>query len=170
MSHARIDWGAAKAAYVADPKRSFETVARQFRVSGVSVRKHAHREGWITAAEKFDAETVERALKAAGLTRDQHITRAVLVRDEAFAIGLERLLDRTLDVKLADLPAIGKYVELLSGEATDRVELGEVREFVGILLVRVSALVDPSRRGELVELMREIEAEMASRPELEPGP
>ena len=162
MSQKRIDWTAAMTAYVTDPKRSFQKVARAFGVSNVSVGKHARAEGWAEAAQKFDAETAERALKAAGLSRDQHVARAVRVRDEAFDLALEKLLDRSLEVKLSDLPAIGKYVELLSGEATDRVEVSEVREFIGLLLVRVSGLVEPARRGELVALIREIEGELGS--------
>ena len=162
MGVKRIDWSTAKAAYVGDPTRSYGKIARSFGVSEAAVRQHSKREGWIEAAEKFDAETLERAMRAQVKSRDRHFLEAARVRDEAFALTLEKLLDRSLEVKLSDLPAIGKYVELLSGEATDRVEVSEVREFIGLLLVRVSSLVEPGRRGELVELIREIEGELGS--------
>ena len=158
----RIDWQAAKAVFVGDPTRSFAKVARQFGVSEAAVRKHAKAEAWEDAAHGFDAEAEQRAMRAQVKTRDRHFLEAARVRDEAFAITLKRLLDESLEVKLSDLPAIGKYVELLSGEATDRVEVSEVREFIGLLLVRVSSLVEPARRGELVALIREIEGELGS--------
>ena len=158
----RIDWQAAKAIFVGDPTRSFTKVARQFSVSVQAVRKHAKAEGWEEQAARFDAEAEERNLRAQVKSRDQHYLAAARVRDEAFAQTLSRLLDESLEVRLGDLPAIGKYVELLSGEATDRVEVSEVREFIGLLLVRVSGLVEPGRRGELVELVREIEGELGS--------
>jgi hypothetical protein len=156
----RIDWAAARTVFVSDPTRSFAKVARRFGVSDVAVRNHAKREGWEDAARKFDRDVEDRALRAAVKTRDRHVLDATRARDLAFDLAIEGMVAKTLDVKLADLPAIGKYVELLTGEATDRVELGEVREFVSVLFVRVLPLIEPARRGELVALLHELEGEL----------
>lgn len=157
----RIDWAAAKVVFVSDPRRSFLKISRQFSVSTVSVRKHAKREGWEAEAARFDRDTAERALAAQVKTRDEHITRALRVRDQAFANALDALLDRSLEVKLSDLPAIGRYAELLTGEATDRVEIREVREFVVAFIRYTGSFVPKERREEFLagaaELMSGLE-------------
>ena len=108
-------------------------------------------------------------MRAAVKSRDRHVLDALRVRDLAFERTIEELVSRTLEVKLSDLPAIGRYAELLTGEATDRVvDVREVRELVSLLVVRVAQLIEPSRRGELVQLVREIEGQLPGSAEIAP--
>jgi hypothetical protein len=159
-SRRRIDWIAAKASFVGDPTRSFGKVARRFGVSDTAVRKRAKADTWEADAQKFDREAEHRALKAQVKTRDEHITQATLLRDVTFENAHRKAIEGTLDVKLSDLATFGKYVELLTGEATDRVELGEVREFVSVLFVRVSQLIEPAKRPAYLQLIHELEGQL----------
>jgi hypothetical protein len=157
----KIDWAAAKTAFVSDPQRSFLRVSRQFSVSTVSVRKHAKRDGWEAAARKFDEEAAARALKAAVKTRDEHIAVALQVRDEVFQAALEAVLAKTLKPAISDLPAIGKYAELLTGEATERTDWrGEMREFASVLFVRLAGLIEPARRPEYLAIVKEVQGQL----------
>lgn len=159
----RIDWVAAKAAFIGDPTRSFSKVARQFKVSVPAVRKHSKAEGWEEAARRFDSEAEERAMRAQVKTRDRHVLDALRVRDLSFQQAVDRLTEGTLDVKLADLPPIGKYVELLTGEATDRTDIPqqEVREFFALFVHEVTPLIEQGRRGELLAILGRLQGQIA---------
>jgi len=145
----RIDWIAAKATFIGDPTRSFSKVARRFSVSVPAVRKHAKADNWEAEALKFDRDASERALRAQAKTRDEHITRAMLVRDKSFERMIADLDSDGSDVRVsvADLAAIGKYVELLLGEATERPDYGpeDVQRILTIVLALGVKRLEPAR-------------------------
>src|SRR5690242_15407315 len=91
----RVDWGAAKAFYVAlgPTERSLARVHREFGVSEVTVQKWAKRDGWEAAAAEADAQAGQVALDRAVRTRSER-TEAVL-----------KLVDEYLDQTTAAIKA-----------------------------------------------------------------
>ena len=132
----RADWGAAKAAYVAldATERTFAGIAREFRVSSVTVRKHAHADGWVEAAVEADNTAAAAALARGVRSREQRNELFLRIADKAFQKALEKLTSDELEVRLADLPALGKHAELILGEATDRVSFSELQEALGVVM------------------------------------
>lgn len=98
------------------------------------MRQHSNREGWREEAAEFDRQAEKRALAAAVKSRDEHFLEAAQARDEAFATVRKGMRDGTLDVRLAELPAIGKYVELLGGQATNRIDHGQLEQVFAVVL------------------------------------
>lgn len=152
----RVDWGQAKAFYVAlsPTERTFAGVAREFRVSSVTVRKHAHADGWVEAAEAADAGAANKALAAAIKTREQRVDAVLRLTDLAVDTAHTKLKADVLDVKLADIPGLVKVSELLLGEATDRVSFAELQEALGVVLTIATEYVPKKARGEFLTAVR----------------
>ncbi len=134
MGRRRIDWIAAKLAFVSDPTRSFPKVAREFGVSDTAVRKHGNAEGWEAEAIAFDKRMASRALAKVEKTREQRIAAYLRAVD----LGLQKVIDDLVsgngDAKLSDLPGLMKIAELLTGQATDRVDAGQVQQVLAVVL------------------------------------
>jgi hypothetical protein len=130
----RIDWVAAKIAFVSDPTRSFGKIARQFGVSDVAVGKHARAEGWQAEAEAFEKIAGERALARAHKTREERVAQALRIVDGLLDEFEATLPQKAEDAKASDLPGIVKLAELLAGEATERVDPGQVQQVLAIVL------------------------------------
>lgn len=121
------NWAEARDFWLAlQPPRSFQTVADQYRVSRSRVRYVAVREGWEALAADVDARALENAKRRIVRSRADRVTKVLGI--------IDGLVDRyddelaQLELKPADLDRVVKLGELLQGEATDRVEFGEVKD------------------------------------------
>ena len=152
----RVDWGAAKAAYVAlgPTERTFAGIARELRVHAVTVRKYAHRDGWIEAADKADADAAAKSLSQGIKTREERNTQFLRIVDLANKRALEKLTLNELEVRLADLPALGKHAELILGEATDRVSFAELQEALGVVIALAIAELPRKAQGAFLAKVR----------------
>jgi hypothetical protein len=146
-TRARIDWGAARAFFVAmDPPRTRAAVARRFGVSEAAVRTHATAEGWDELARQADERAAEKALAGAVKTREQRVAQTIRIQDKLLDFFETNLDAKAADATFTDLERMAKLVELLTGEATDRMSLAEVQ----------GALVLVMRAGP--ELLEELSA------------
>lgn len=159
----RIDWGAAKAFYIGLPptERSFARVAREFPVSSKTVRKHAHDDGWIEAAADADRQANEAAIRKAVRSRSERVANSLRFVDDFLDVAKAKLKAGDLDVRASDVPPLVKLAELLEGEATDRIQVGEVRALIVQVTIAagkwVTSPLPPEERrkgfmGELGEL------------------
>jgi hypothetical protein len=130
----RIDWHAARAAFVADPERSFGKVAREFGISQRSVAKHARVEGWEAEADAFDKRIADNALAKVARSREARVAQTLRIVDGILDEFEKDLAALAADAKASDLPGIVKLAELLAGEATERVDPGQVQQVLAIVL------------------------------------
>jgi len=156
----RADWGAAKAFYVGlgPVERSYARVGREFRVSSVTVRKHAHREGWEQAALDADQSAAATALRAAFRNREANTSAVLKLRDLAVDASTTEI-EGGASVRLADVAALVKVGELLLGEATDRTALmdqGEVQEALGVLMQLSLRFVPKESHGAFIAAVRDL--------------
>ncbi len=128
----RIDWGAAKAFYVTldTTERSFARVAREYRVTALTVRKHAHREGWVELAAKLDASGAAKALANAVRTIEERNARTVKLTEGLRDRAIEKLNEIDPNVAVRALPRYLPIEQLIAGEATSRIEIGDVNALV----------------------------------------
>jgi hypothetical protein len=132
---ARIDWGAAKAFFVAmNPPRTRAAVARRFNVSVAAVRNHATAEGWDDAAAAADMQAAEKALRRAVKTREQRVEAVLRITDRLIDHFDENIDSKAVDADFGDLERMAKLTELLTGEATDRLSLSEVQGALVIVM------------------------------------
>lgn len=130
-----ISRAAAKAYWLALPveKRTYRAVAARFGVTPARITQIAREDGWQDTLARIDREVVKRA------ERDALRTQLELVAEQRKIAA--RLQDRThqlfdddttltLDQALRRLPAILRVDQLLSGEATDRVDRAEVTSVI----------------------------------------
>lgn len=122
----RIDWIAARQLYLdLEGERTFAAVAKHFGVSDVAVGNRARREDWKRAAREYDERTADELAAKRVRTRAARVAQSLRIVD--------KLLDRVevdvdvLDLKVSDFPALVKTAELLEGQATDRIALGEIQ-------------------------------------------
>jgi hypothetical protein len=152
----KIDWDQAFAAWAADPTLGYEGVARRFGVSGAAVRKHARAERWQERAEKLRARVVEREVER---TIEEFHAEARRLGHELLAALRQDLLAGKERPKPSDFLGIVKAMQLVYGEATERVAVQEVRSLVAAL-VRVTAEHVPEERRP--QVLAELEAIAAS--------
>lgn len=150
----RTDWGAAKALYIqlGPDVRSYVEVSRRLRVSSVTVRKYAKRDQWVKAAADADANAARKALAGARRSREERVTKMLKIVDRAFD-RFEDDID-VLDLRLADLPHLGKFAELLEGEATDRVSFGELQEALSMTVATMMDFVPKAKRPDALAAIR----------------
>lgn len=137
----RTDWGAALAFYVGlgPQKRSYRLVAEQFGVSETTAKKHGDGrckccKPWQEIAQAIDVEAARKALAGAARTREQRASQVLRLVDNILD-GFEAELDAKIaDAKVSDLPGIVKLAELLEGEATERVDPGQVQQVLALVL------------------------------------
>lgn len=138
----KIDWGRAFDLFARDVTISYGDVARTFGVSETAVRNHARRggdfpEGWqgrrADLIAKATARNEERIVRDHAHRRDDNIRVAELLRKRILQLDAD---DETaisqLDLELAvrTLPQYAKLEELYAGEATDRVAIAEVQDWL----------------------------------------
>lgn len=161
---ARIDWDAARLAYLAlPPPRTFEAVARSFGISGVAVGRRAHREGWVKQAADIDRKATKRTEQRIIRDRSERILDTYRLIDAARSKLLDDLEADTVEVRLADIPALIKIEQLLDGEATERVEIREVRTVFALLLSGLQPIMllpDSERWPATLGLMERVAAQV----------
>lgn len=174
----RIDWGVALAAYVAagPEHRSYGAVAKEWRLSETTVRKHAAGgkcrccplAGWDAIAGEIDRKAASQALTKAAKTRTERAMQALRIAD-GYLDGIEANLEaKVAESKLSDMPAIVKLAELLEGEATERIDPGQVQQVLALVL-RIGAKGLP-REEFLAEFDRAVAGILEAGPaELEEG-
>lgn len=148
----RVDWGAAKAFYVALPptERSFARVAREYRVTALTVRKHAHAEGWVEAAARVDEDSAAKAMAAALRTIDQRNARTIELTEALRDRALEKLEEVDVNVAVRALPRYVQLEQLIAGEATARVEVGDVQAIITAVFAVAGRFVPADRREEFL--------------------
>lgn len=155
----RIDWGAAKARYVAlgADGRSYLRIAREFKVSEVTVRKWARRDSWVAAAAAADAKSAAKELAKAQRTIEQRNARTVELTEALRDRAIEKLDEVDPNVAVRALPRYLTLEQLLAGEATSRpeLELGEVQAIVMAVFTVAGRFVPAERREEF---LRELDA------------
>lgn len=160
----RIDWVAAEAFYLAlDPPRSFGTVAREFGVSDSRVSRVARERKWREKVVEADQHITDQINAQAVFSRAERVQKALSLVDGLLVragADIERL---GKDLRPSDLPAIVKLAELLEGEATDRVALGEVQLVIQAVVAVagrwVTSELPPAERRD--GFLRELESATA---------
>lgn len=168
-TRARIDWGAARAFFVAmDPPRTYSAVARRFNVSVTSVRVHARTEepNWSQVAADADSRASQKALERAGKTREERTAQMLRIYDRAAQMVDEGLNPDdpklTLDQVFQRFPDIHRIYRLETEQATDHVALAEVQAgFRAAMQVAIETvalvageLLGERKAGELVRAYR----------------
>lgn len=129
------DWIAARDFWLAlDPPRSFQPIAKQFAISAQRVGFVARRDGWQAIADDLDAKALEAVKNRVVLSREERNAKFLQIVDLANEQAFDKLTAKQLEVRLADLPALGKHAELILGEATDRVSFAELQEALGVVI------------------------------------
>jgi hypothetical protein len=150
----RVDWDEARDFWLAlDPPRPFGTVAERFTVSVQRVRFIAKRESWAELAADVDARTLEQAKQRIVRSRAERVRKTLGIVD-----GLLDRYDQQLDVlelKPADLDRLVKLAELLEGEATDRITVGEAQQGFAVLLTIAARYVPKQRRQAFLAEVRD---------------
>lgn len=133
----RCDWGAAKARYVelGPDERSFARIAREYRVTSLTVRKHAHRDGWLAAADEADTAAADAALAGAIKTRAQRVQDILKITDGLVDHFIDAAASKAADASYLDLERMMKLAELVEGEATDRISVAEVQSALVVVMV-----------------------------------
>ena len=141
----RTDWAAALAYWLALPvhERTYSRVATHFRVSPHAVGNHARKHRWEDAAAEVDRQAAAEAVRKARRSRSARIEQALRLVDGTMDFFEEKLPEKAADARLSDLPALVKLAELLEGEATDRVDLGQVRAVL-VAVVQVAGRYVPA--------------------------
>lgn len=146
----RVDWSAAKARYVelGPDERTLARLSRELGVSQATVQKHARDEAWAEAARLADERAAAKALEIATRSREQRAAQTARIRDLA-ADRIERKLtpDETGDVAADDNTVVQAWKEadrqyrLDIGEATARIEVHEVHEFIQRVMIGYDELL-----------------------------
>jgi hypothetical protein len=132
-SRPRADWGAARTYFVRDPQVSYRDVAARFSVSQTSVRKHAHARCLCcpTPWEELRADAlavVEKRRRQAEIrSLEEREADIVRVQEALLSVALRENADITLELAIKRLPEYAKLARLFEGEATDRIESGDVQ-------------------------------------------
>lgn len=148
----RIDWGVAKAYYVALPtsERSFARVAREYRVTPLTVRKHAHRDGWVEAAADADRSQAEAAMVTALGTIEERNAEFIKVASRLRSIALDPQSVIDANVAVRALPRYQEKELLIAGEATGRIELGDAQAIIAAVFTVAGRFVPADRRDEFL--------------------
>lgn len=167
----RVDWAAALGYWLnlAPTERTYAQVAREYRVTAHTVRKHAHAEGWLKTLADVDRRAREAIEKASVKTAKDRAIQTARIRDlTADAI------ERKLTVKEGEVPAIDDAVlarifadvdrmtRLDDGAATDRVEVSEVQRTLADFVIRIGRFVAAEHRQEFLDVFRAFEQERRS--------
>lgn len=168
----RIDWSAARTHWLSQtPPRSFNDTARAFACTGRAVSYRAHREGWLPEAAAMDAEAAKRAKRKAIRIASERYADVVRLADLATTKTIDGIEDGSIELKAGDAAAYIKLMLLLDGEATERIDVGQVRS--GYVLLIQGALPILSSEtlsaGERREAFLVLVERVADQLRLEPG-
>lgn len=132
---ARIDWEAARLAYLEQaPPRSFTAVARSFGVTQPAVARRARLDGWVAQAAEFDRTASRKAMRHVLRSATDRYADVVRLGDALVTKTLEQIDDGTMELKAGDAAPYIKLMLLLDGEATERVDIIQVRSAVMLLV------------------------------------
>ncbi len=164
----RIDWDAAFEYFATlGAVRSFGKVARMFGVSDVAVGKHARANGWDERVRELDRKTQAEIEKRVVRDRAVRLADTINLVDSARSEILERLEKGDADVRLSDMPALIKLELLLEGEATDRVEITEIRTVIHQVFAIVDQYLPVEHRPAFIEAISQLPITAATAPVLE---
>lgn len=150
------DWVEARSYWLAQsPPRSFGAVARQFGVSDTRVRFVARRDDWQSHADEIDARALEQTKRRVLRSRNERDEIYLRITDAAFDIALDKLIGGGLEVRLSDLPQLGKHAQLVQGEPTDRVEFSEFQESLVRLGKLALEFIPKGKRAEYLRRFRD---------------
>lgn len=125
----KIDWEEAFSFYVSSgPRRSYGSVARRFGVSDSAVRKHAKKEAWNGRVKRIERESRQRAERAMVRDRGERLADVVRVADASVVRYAAQLREGSSTVRGADIAQLYRLAALLEGEATERVDLVDLRQ------------------------------------------
>lgn len=159
----KIDWGQAFILFAGDPTIGYADIADRFGVSDTAVRKHArpggdYAEGWEERRRQLVAiangRAEERVVRDLQRRRDDTVRVAELLRRRALLIDPDdQVALEALDVELAIrmLPVYAKLEELYAGEATDRLDVSEVRTVLAVVLRAAGRFVPKAQRPAFLE-------------------
>jgi hypothetical protein len=136
-------------------------VGRQFAVSDTSVGKHAKQSGWKEAALAFDQEVERRQEQAALRTRTNRRIRVLTAADDFIDGFAGKASEKGKDGNASDFAAVVKLTELLEGEPTDRVQVGEVQQMVAVILSGVSVFIAADKRADFLAWLDEVKPQLA---------
>jgi hypothetical protein len=150
------DWTAARDFWLAlPPPRSSQPVADEFRVSRTRVNFDRKRDGWDAIAAEIDAKALDQVKRRVLKSRTQ--------RDEDLLGLYDKILDRAHElvdepgqVKLGDIPAFVRQVQLVQGEATDRIEQSEVQDGMRLLMEATAPFVPKKDQAAWLESVRTV--------------
>lgn len=147
----RIDWGSAFAFFVAlgQTERTLQRVADEYPISYARVKQVARRDDWWARAHAIDAENDRKVELRAIRSLEERNRDTIRVVDKARAKYLGALETGEHVPNGRDLAALLRIEQLIEGEATDRVEIREVRELVVRLLADIDAGLRVILDGEL---------------------
>jgi hypothetical protein len=157
----QIDWPSARTYYLElGPGRSLAMVSRQFGVSDTSVGKHAKQSGWKEAGLAFDQEVERRQEQAALRTRTNRKIRVLTAADDFIDGFADNAKAKGGDGNASDFAAVVKLTELLEGEPTDRVQVGEVQQMFAVILSGVSVFIAADKRGDFLAWLEEVKPQL----------
>lgn len=126
-------------------------MSRELGVSETTVQKWAKRDGWVEAAEKADADSAARVMQAALKTIEQRNADTIKLTQALRDRAINQLEDVDVNVAVRALPRYLAIEQLLAGEATARVEVGDVQAIITAVFTVAGRFVPAERRGEFME-------------------
>lgn len=144
----RIDWGLAKATYIAHGPdgRAFNRISREFGVSEMTVRKWARRDKWVEAAAEADNKAAARAaLLSVGSLEERNLDTIRVANKARRSVLNEDVVLEPADA-LRVLPRLATLEQLFAGEATGRIEVGDVQAIVQMVFTVAARFVPADAR------------------------
>lgn len=158
----KIDWVAARTYYLElGPTRTATAVAAKFNVSPQGVYKQMRKNAWKTDAYAFDQEVQRRQEQAALRTRTNRRVKVLTIIDDVIDAFGGKATEKGKEASASDFAALVKLAELLEGEPTDRVQVGEVQQMVGVILSGVSVFIASDKRGDFLEWLAGVKAQLS---------
>lgn len=159
----QIDWEEARRFFNAlGPTRTQSAVAEKFSVSETIVSRVARRDGWVERARALDARAAAKADERFVADYATRAAKRVGEIDMLCSRLLEDVAAGKVEVKASDYAHLVKLEQLLTGGATDRVELREVREFVNRFVLAVVPFVPKDRRAAFLAALDEVARSMGT--------
>lgn len=157
----KVDWPSARTMYLElGPERSLLAVARHFLVSKTSVANQSRKNGWKAAALAFDQEVERRQEQAALRTRTNRRVRVLTIIDDVIDAFGGKATEKGKEASASDFAALVKLAELLEGEPTDRVQVGEVQQMVAVILTGVSVFIADEKRAEFLAWLVDVKSQL----------
>lgn len=162
----RVDWGAARLHWLGQGEpRSFAATARRFGCSQRAVAARAKREEWAVQAGEMDSHSI--AVATARLQRSLDLRYADFghLTDLTVLLTIAGLQEGTIDPKPADAAALMRLQMALDGQATEVIQVSQMRDVLGAWTAAIMPFVPVEQRAEAVAAVRAATAQL----QLEPG-